>query len=190
MSATDQSTITAVAGGIAIAGALSNGTGNATAVSVGVSVAINTIEDKTASPGLGGVQAYIDASTVAAGGLNVSATSTPTITVVSFAGGLAVAASHGGDKNAVAVAASGAVALNTVTMTVHSAISNTPAPVTSSGLTGSGAQVTFTVNSSGGLEKITTTPAAEGFRVCAQCHFRSEHCRRNRRRSGDHQCPG
>ena len=93
VSATDQSTITAVAGGIAISAAIgSSGSSGATAVSVGISVAINTIEDKTKAPGLGGVQAYIDASTVAAGGLDVTASSTPTITVVSFAGGLAVAA--------------------------------------------------------------------------------------------------
>lgn len=128
VSATDQSTINAVAGGVAVAGALSSGADQSgTALSVGLSVAENTIQDKTSGGG-GGVQAFIDNSTIsAAGDLDVTATSTPTITVVSFAGGLALSASLSGKGNSYAAAASGAAAINTMTTTVHAAISNTKA---------------------------------------------------------------
>ncbi len=176
VSATDQSTITAVAGGIEVAVGLSGGSATGVAVSIGVSVAKNTIEDHTAAPGIGGVQAYVDQSTVSAGGLSVTATSMPTITVVSFAGG--VAFSNSSSKDSLAAAASGASAYNSITTTVHSAISNAPAnaPVTvsrltGSGLGGSGAEVTFTVGSGGALQAITTTPGSGGFGYPANATF-------------------
>ena len=126
VSAQDESTIKSIAGAIAIGVGLGGGGESTVALSVGASVANNTIKDKTAS---GGVQAFIsDSYVVAAGNLSVVANSQPTIWVVAFAGSLAFAS---GGTTAAAASGAGAAATNEIDTTVRAAIVNTPPQIKS-----------------------------------------------------------
>jgi hypothetical protein len=120
LGAQDASQITADAGGFALTAA--GGKGGGTALSVGASVAVNSITNS--------VQALIDPATVSGGGgVDLSALETATIQALTIAGSAAVAAGQGGTKT---FAGAGAGSGNTINDT-------TSALVTSGSSVGSGA---------------------------------------------------
>jgi len=114
LTATDASTIIADAGGVGIAvGASGQGTG--AALSIGVSIADNLIENNT--------KAYIDGSTVtAAGNLELMAVSAAKIDALTIAGAVGVGASA--QKGGFAAAGAGAASYNDVKNTVEAYIKN------------------------------------------------------------------
>ncbi|MFM7035677.1 MAG: beta strand repeat-containing protein, partial [Planctomycetia bacterium] len=121
VTAIDESTIVTVAGGISIAVGV-GGQASALGISVGASIASNTIKDRTAT---GGIRATVAGAAIAAGGdITVQASSTGTVTVTAFAGALAVSGSGG--STAAAASGAGASAENTITSTVLASIENTP----------------------------------------------------------------
>ncbi|MFO7617339.1 MAG: hypothetical protein R6V75_08800, partial [Bacteroidales bacterium] len=112
LTAVDASAIIADAGGVGVAvGASGQGTG--AALSVGVSIADNLIENKT--------KAFIDGATVnAAGNIELTAVSAATIDSLTIGGAIAVGASGGG--SGYAGAAAGAAAYNRIENTIESFI--------------------------------------------------------------------
>ena len=110
LSATDTSTITADAGGVGIA--LAGGQGGGTALTAGVSVAINDIENQ--------IRAMIDSSTVTAGG-NVELTATETATIDALTIAVAVGAS-GGEGGGFSFAGAGAGSGNTIKNIIEAGI--------------------------------------------------------------------
>ena len=101
----DKSGVTANGGGVGISVGVSS-TGSGTGVSLGTAIAINTITNHS--------KAFIDDSTVTAGGgVTVAAVETATITALTIGGSVAVGASTGGG-NATGVALAGAGSGNTV----------------------------------------------------------------------------
>lgn len=121
VTAIDESTVVTVAGGISIAVGV-GGQASALGISIGASIASNTIKDRTAT---GGIRATVSGAAIAAGGdITVEASSTGTVTVTAFAGALAVSGSGGG--TAAAASGAGASAENTITTTVLASIDDTP----------------------------------------------------------------
>ncbi len=122
LTATDGSNITADAGGVGIAvGASGQGTGGA--ISVGVSIADNLIENKTRS--------FIDGSSVtSAGNIELSAISAAKIDALTISGAVAVGAS--GTKSGLAAAGAGASSYNDIKNTVEAYIKGVSS-VTSTG---------------------------------------------------------
>ena len=114
LTASDASTIVADAGGVGIAiGASKQGTGGA--LSIGVSIADNLIENKA--------KAYIEGSTVtAAGNLELAAVSAAKIDALTIAGAVGVGASA--TKGGYAGAGAGAASYNDVKNTVEAYIKN------------------------------------------------------------------
>ena len=133
LSATDTSTVTANTYGASVAAGVSTGAGTGGSLSVGVSLAYNTVNTQ--------VLAHIDSSTVTttAGNIVLSATSTPSITALSVAASVAAATSSSG--NAIAFSGGGAEAKNTI-------LGKTNAYVTGSVLD-SQAAVTLTATNTG-----------------------------------------
>ncbi|WP_392533892.1 DUF4347 domain-containing protein [Nostoc sp. C117] len=112
LTATDDSTIVADAGGVAIA--ISAGSGGAGSLAIGASLANNTIDNT--------VEAYVDNSTVTtAGNVELSATSTADVDVLALAGAGSVAASGSGS---VALAGAGVGSYNTIDNTIAASIRN------------------------------------------------------------------
>ncbi len=114
MTASDTSTVTANGGGVGVA--VGGGGAAGVGVTVGLSVAINTIENV--------VQAYVDNATVHATGGNValSATESSTINALTIGGAVAVG---GGGAAGVGVGLAGAGSANTVQNVVEAFIQNT-----------------------------------------------------------------
>jgi hypothetical protein len=116
VTADDTSTITADSGGIAFAAAVSSGSGSGASLSIGASLAFNTVEDSF-------VRANIDDSEIdATNNLTVTATSTGTIDALTFAGAAAVGASSGG--GGYAASGAGAYSQNTIENSVEASITN------------------------------------------------------------------
>jgi len=114
LTATDTSKITADGGGVSIAVA-SGGQNSGTALSTGISVAINEIGNN--------LYALIDDSTVNSGGdVALLATSTPTIYALTIGGAVAVGSSS--EKTGFAFSGAGAGSGNTIRNTIEAAIKN------------------------------------------------------------------
>jgi len=110
LTAVDNSTITADAGGVGVA--IAGGQGGGVSVSVGVSVADNDIGND--------VQAVVDAATIVSGGeVELAATSTATINAVTFGGAVAIAGGAGGG---ISGAGAGAHAINEIRNTVKALV--------------------------------------------------------------------
>ncbi len=110
LSALDEPTITANAGGVGIAGGAASESG--VSVSLGVAVAINSVADP--------VKAFISGSTVsAAGTVSLSASETANIQALTIGGAIGVA---GGGGSSVGVAAAGAGSGNTITDDIEAGI--------------------------------------------------------------------
>ena len=121
LSATDNSSITADAGGVGIALGITGGSSGG--VTVGISAATNTVTNQ--------VLAYIDGSTVnSAGALTLTASETSTIYALTIGGALSV----GGGGAGVGVGLAGAGSGNTIDNTVEAYIQdNASVTTTSSG---------------------------------------------------------
>ena len=112
LTAADTSTITADAGGVGIAAAL--GQGGGTALTAGVSIATNDIENQ--------IRAAIDDSTITAAG-NVELTATSGATIDAFTIAVAVGAS-GGEGKGFTFAGAGSGSGNTIKNIVEAGIKN------------------------------------------------------------------
>jgi hypothetical protein len=112
VAASDDSTITADAGGVALSIAIGQGSqGSSLSVAVGAAVAFNRIEGSDVAPTY--VEATVDGSFLsAAGAVEVTATSTTDIDALTLAGAGAVGGSGGGGGTALSGA--GAVSENTI----------------------------------------------------------------------------
>ena len=126
VTATDQSTITAAAGSVALG--LAGGQGGGIGLAVGLSVASNQL-GTSGTPDI--VQAFIDNSNVTgAGGVNLTATSTPKIWVLTIAGSFT---GSGGEAGGVAFAGAGAGSGNSIQESVGAIISGGSLVKTTSG---------------------------------------------------------
>src|SRR6185503_20319886 len=116
LSATDTSTITADAGGVAVGIAASTlGQGATVAASVGAATANNVLTSS--------VKAFIDSSTVtSAGGVSLGAESEATIAALAFGTAVSGAGSTGGGGLTGALAGAGAGASNLIITTVETYI--------------------------------------------------------------------
>ena len=114
LTATDTSKITADGGGVGI-GVASGGQKSGTSFAIGISVAINDIENN--------IHALIDESTVTSGGnVALTAASTPTIQALTIGGAVAVGSSN--QKSGFAFSGAGAGSGNTIKNTIEAAIKN------------------------------------------------------------------
>jgi hypothetical protein len=134
IAATDSSLIQVLAGGIGIAVASNGGT----AVSFGISAATNSITDT--------VKAYIDSSKlVSSSGVEIDATSNPTIKALTIGGSGAVSTGGGG----IGVAGAGAGSGNSITATVAAYLSNSNG---GNGVTANGSDLVISATDSPTIE--------------------------------------
>jgi hypothetical protein len=114
LTASDESTITADAGGVALAVAITSGSASGTGAAIGAAVAFNRIEN-------GYVRAAIEDSDIeSAGSIILSATSTSIIEALTLAGAGAVGSS--GSGGGYALSGAGAYSDNTITSVVEAYI--------------------------------------------------------------------
>ncbi len=126
LTATDQSKITAASGSVALG--VAGGEGGGAGLAIGVSAASNEI-GTASTPNT--VEAFIDNSTVTGdGGVNLSATSTARIWVLTVAGSFSGA---GGEAGGLAFAGAGAGSGNTVNELIESEINDDSTVTSNSG---------------------------------------------------------
>ena len=120
--AVDGTQITADAGAVAVAVALSTGNGTVLSGSIGVAVALNTVEDD--------VWAYVDGSTVTAASVDIKAeakkapSSPAAFQIDALALTVSAAVAGSTQTTAVGLAGAGAAAVNTIQNTIHASIRN------------------------------------------------------------------
>ena len=150
LTATDDSSVQAYAGGLGVAIAVSSG-GTAAGVGVGVAASTNTVTST--------VKAFIDGSNVtAAGGVYATATQGATIVTYTIGGAVSVAASS--DGNGAAGAIAGAASVNAITDTIEAYIND----ATTTGVTANDGPV---VLASTDTSAITANGGGVGFAVGA-----------------------